>query len=105
MVLSPKDESIVVTYGPILPDSQTTEEVNRRLKENYFFSSCLGTILPQKKELKRVSFSNEKFKVEGTEFAHEMATSDILKMENSSSEPKALKIKLIKESRSSLTQT
>jgi len=98
VVLSPREESIVVAYGPILPDAQTNEEVNRRLKENHFLSSCLGTILPLRKELKSVSFSQDKFKVEGKDFSHDMATSDILKVENSGSEPKGLKIKTIKES-------
>ena len=91
-------------YGPILPDQKLKDELNAKLNENYFFSTCSGMIMPDKKTLKKLTFTPEKLTVENGDFSKSMASSDIIKIENSTSEPKALKLKLLKESSLGLTE-
>lgn len=77
-------ESISLSYGPILPDIKTREEVNLALHDEQFFSVVDGTILPYKKPVKKITFSPKVLKVEGDgSLSVSIESSSILTLENS----------------------
>lgn len=93
-------EIISVSYGPILPDVETKAELNQKLKDGTFTTLCKGMILPHKKEVKRMVFTQESLMMEGEgSFQVTILNKDLLRVENSLSDGKAIKMKAVKESR------
>lgn len=86
-------DNIWVVYGPILPDAETKDRFNIELNGKKFKCECRGMVVPHKKELKFITLSPEEFLVEGDKgFSLSLASSKILKVENSASDPKAVKV-------------
>jgi hypothetical protein len=91
-----------VTYGPILPDVDTKNELNFKLREKSYSSELKGTILPQKKEIKSLTLTPQSLLLEGPGgFSVAIDCKNIVKIENSASDGKAIKIKSVSESKSS----
>jgi hypothetical protein len=74
-------------------------EFNVKLKDKMFTSSVRGTILPQKKEIRNLQFSPQTLILEGKDdFKILIEGKNIVKIENSSSDAKAIKLKSVGES-------
>lgn len=88
-----------VCYGPILPDAETKDELNFLLKQQLFVSSVKGTVLPQKKEIRQLKFSPQVLILEGKDdFKVAIECKNIVKIENSLSDARAIKLKSVSES-------
>lgn len=88
-----------ICYGPILPDPETKDELNFLLKQQQFSSSVRGTVLPQKKEIRQLKFSPQTLILEGKDdFKVSIECKNIVKIENSLSDAKAIKLKSVSES-------
>lgn len=93
-------EPITFSYGPILPDSETRHETNRLLREKKLVLECKGIVLPLKKEFKKITISPDKvYLADDTDgFSHGFHTDTIIRIENSGSDRRAIKVKSEKES-------
>src|SRR3990167_4642691 len=105
-VFAKSGSSFLVEYGPILPDESLKAAVNKSLSSGiYDTSKVSGVLLPHRKGIKKVTLSPELLILEeGKDFSINIQTKSIIAIENSSSEPKALKFKSMKESRVCLTK-
>jgi hypothetical protein len=94
-------EPITFAYGPILPDSESRQETNRLLREKKLVLECKGIVLPQKKEFKKISVCPDRVGLsnESDGFSHGFHTDTIIRIENSGSDRRAIKIKSEKESK------
>lgn len=93
-------DNIWIVYGPVLPDSETKDNFNIELSRQCFKAPCKGMVVPQKKEIKNITLSPEEFLLEGDKgFSLPLEARKIVKIENSASDPKAIKVTAEKASR------
>lgn len=86
-------DNITVSYGPILPDKPTKDDFNLGFKNNTFETACRGLVLPQKKDIIKITLTPLTITLKGeNEFYLMLEAKKIQRIENSSSDGKAVKL-------------